>query len=67
MAGTMVDFCPICQEKIQEVDVLDNIKIRLQYLLPKQCITHLAGWFANKKAGWMTQLAIKAFAKVYKV
>ncbi|WP_340609925.1 archaetidylserine decarboxylase [Xenorhabdus bharatensis] len=47
--------------------MLDNIKIRLQYLLPKQCITHLAGWFANKKAGWLTQLVIKAFAKVYKV
>ncbi|WP_052189429.1 MULTISPECIES: archaetidylserine decarboxylase [Xenorhabdus] len=47
--------------------MLDNIKIRLQYLLPKQCITHLAGWFANKKAGWLTQLAIQVFAKVYKV
>ncbi|CDG23082.1 Phosphatidylserine decarboxylase proenzyme [Xenorhabdus poinarii G6] len=47
--------------------MLDNFKIRLQYLLPKQCITNMAGWFASKKAGWLTQLAIKAFAKVYKV
>ncbi|WFQ81513.1 archaetidylserine decarboxylase [Xenorhabdus sp. SF857] len=47
--------------------MLDNFKISLQYLLPKQCITKLAGWFANKKAGWLTQLAIKAFAKAYKV
>ncbi|MDC9613709.1 archaetidylserine decarboxylase [Xenorhabdus khoisanae] len=47
--------------------MLDNLKIRLQYLLPKQCITNLAGWFANKKAGWLTQLVIKAFAKTYKV
>ncbi|WP_198672725.1 archaetidylserine decarboxylase [Photorhabdus sp. CRCIA-P01] len=47
--------------------MLDNIKIRLQYLLPKQGITHLAGWFANKKAGWLTQLAIKTFARIYKV
>ncbi|MBD2795513.1 phosphatidylserine decarboxylase [Xenorhabdus sp. 18] len=47
--------------------MLDNFKISLQYLLPKQAITKLAGWFANKKAGWLTQLAIKAFAKVYKV
>lgn len=47
--------------------MLDNIKIKLQYLLPKQCITNLAGWFANKKAGWLTQLAIQSFAKVYKV
>ncbi len=47
--------------------MLDNLKIKLQYLLPKQCITNLAGWFANKKAGWLTQLAIKAFSKAYKV
>ncbi|AKH63003.1 MULTISPECIES: archaetidylserine decarboxylase [Photorhabdus] len=47
--------------------MLDNIKIRLHHLLPKQGITNLAGWFANKKAGWLTQLAIKAFARVYKV
>ncbi|AOM41583.1 archaetidylserine decarboxylase [Xenorhabdus hominickii] len=47
--------------------MLDNLKIRLQYLLPKQCMTHLAGWFANKKAGWLTQFAIKAFSKAYKV
>ncbi|WP_036773363.1 archaetidylserine decarboxylase [Photorhabdus australis] len=47
--------------------MLDNIKIRLHYLLPKQGLTNLAGWFANKKAGWLTQLAIKAFARIYKV
>ncbi|MEI9748637.1 archaetidylserine decarboxylase [Moellerella wisconsensis] len=47
--------------------MLDKLKIRLQYLLPKQGLTSLAGWFASKHAGSITQLAIKLFAKVYKV
>lgn len=47
--------------------MLDKIKIRLQYILPKQGLTQLSGWFANKNAGFITQWAIKLFAKVYKV
>ncbi|EKT61107.1 archaetidylserine decarboxylase [Providencia burhodogranariea] len=47
--------------------MLDKIKIRLQYMLPKQGLTQLAGWFANKNAGFITQWAIKLFAKAYKV
>ncbi|HDL8695680.1 TPA: phosphatidylserine decarboxylase [Yersinia enterocolitica] len=47
--------------------MLDSIKIRLQYLLPKQGLTRLAGWGADKQAGWLTQLVIKAFARYYKV
>lgn len=47
--------------------MLDKIKIRFQYMLPKQGLTQLAGWFANKNAGFVTQWAIKLFAKVYKV
>lgn len=47
--------------------MLDKIKIRLQYMLPKQGLTQFAGWFANKNAGFITQWAIKLFAKVYKV
>ncbi|WP_279029087.1 archaetidylserine decarboxylase [Gibbsiella quercinecans] len=47
--------------------MLDSIKINLQYWLPKQALTRLAGWGAEKKGGWLTQLAIKAFARVYKV
>ncbi|SUC44061.1 archaetidylserine decarboxylase [Providencia stuartii] len=50
-----------------EVNVLDKIKIRLQYMLPKQGLTRLAGWFADKNAGFVTQWAIKLFAKAYKV
>jgi phosphatidylserine decarboxylase len=47
--------------------VLDSIKIKLQYLLPKQGLTRLAGWGADKQAGWLTQLVIKLFARHYKV
>ncbi|WP_109372714.1 archaetidylserine decarboxylase [Proteus genomosp. 6] len=46
---------------------MDKLKIKLQYLLPKLWLTQLAGWFANKKAGAITQFVIKAFAKAYKV
>ncbi len=49
------------------VAVLDKAKIQLQYLLPKQGLTHLAGWFAKQEAGFVTQWAIKAFAKCYKI
>lgn len=47
--------------------MLDSIKIRLQYWLPKLALTRLAGWGAEKKAGWLTQLAVKAFARYYRV
>ena len=46
---------------LEEANVLDSIKIKLQYLLPKQGLTRLAGWGANKQAGWLTQAVIKAF------
>lgn len=46
---------------------MDKLKITLHYLLPKLWLTQLAGWFANKKAGAITQFAIKMFAKAYKV
>lgn len=47
--------------------MLDGIKIQLQYLLPKQGLTRLAGWGASKQAGWLTRLVVKAFAKYYRV
>lgn len=47
--------------------MLDSIKIRLQYLLPKLGLTRLAGWGADKQGGWLTQLVIKAFARYYHV
>ncbi|WP_367680523.1 archaetidylserine decarboxylase [Candidatus Fukatsuia anoeciicola] len=47
--------------------MLKYIKIKFQYLLPKQWLTLLAGWGANKQAGWLTQLAIKIFSRYYKI
>ncbi|RXK33944.1 phosphatidylserine decarboxylase [Arsenophonus endosymbiont of Bemisia tabaci Asia II 3] len=47
--------------------MLEKIKIKLQYLLPKQGLTQLAGWLADQKAAGFTQLMIKLFAKFYKV
>ncbi len=47
--------------------MLNHIKIKLQYWLPKTIITNLFGWFANKKAGWLTQFIIKIFVKYYNI
>ncbi|EFL91804.1 phosphatidylserine decarboxylase [Candidatus Regiella insecticola LSR1] len=47
--------------------MLERLKIKLQYLLPRQGLTLLAGWGANKQAGWLSQLAIKSFVWYYKV
>ncbi|OAT76334.1 phosphatidylserine decarboxylase [Mangrovibacter phragmitis] len=47
--------------------MLNNIKLSLQYILPKLWLTRLAGWGANKRAGWLTKLVIDAFVKCYKV
>ncbi|TQI78405.1 phosphatidylserine decarboxylase [Serratia fonticola] len=47
--------------------MLDSIKIKLQYWLPKLALTRLAGWGAEKKAGWLTQLVVKIFARYYRV
>lgn len=41
--------------------------VALQYLLPKRALTELAGWFARSEAGWLTQAAIRRFAKRYRV
>nr|WP_233169522.1 archaetidylserine decarboxylase [Serratia sp. ASV30] len=46
---------------------MDSIKIKLQYWLPKLALTRLAGWGADKKAGWLTKLVVKAFARYYRV
>lgn len=47
--------------------MLNNLKISLQYILPKLWLTRLAGWGANKRAGWLTKLVIDLFVKYYKV
>ncbi|MEE3660882.1 archaetidylserine decarboxylase [Brenneria sp. g21c3] len=47
--------------------MLDNIKIKLQYWLPKIWLTRLAGWGADKAAGKLTTLVIDLFVRYYKV
>ncbi|MHC5177628.1 phosphatidylserine decarboxylase [Serratia sp. JUb9] len=47
--------------------MLDSIKIKLQYWLPKLALTRLAGWGADKEAGWLTQQVVKLFARYYRV
>ena len=44
-----------------------RLKIALHYVLPQLAITRIAGWFAQKEWGSLTHLAIKAFAKHYRV
>lgn len=45
----------------------DSLAVSLQYLLPKQALTQLAGKFASAKAGWLTTAAVKAFISHYQV
>lgn len=47
--------------------MLTRIAVLLQYLLPKQAITVLAGKFANASAGRLTTLVIRWFVKRYGV
>lgn len=47
--------------------MLDKLKISLQHALPKQALTELAGWAAEKQMGWFTHLIIKLFIKAYHV
>lgn len=47
--------------------MLDKFKISLQYALPKQALTQLAGWAAEKQMGWFTHLIIKLFIKAYNI
>jgi phosphatidylserine decarboxylase len=47
--------------------VSDRLFIALQYLLPKQAMTALAGKLASRKSGNFTQLVIRRFAARYGV
>lgn len=44
---------------------LDNMKIALQYAMPKHGLSRLVGKFAAAKAGWLTRVAISRFIKAY--
>ncbi|MGL5187229.1 MAG: archaetidylserine decarboxylase [Plesiomonas shigelloides] len=45
--------------------MFNQVKIALQYLLPKQRLTQLAGWAAEKNAGALTHWVIRLFARHY--
>lgn len=45
---------------------MDRLKIALQYAMPKQLLTELAGKFAQSE-NFLTQTAIKAFIRNYKI
>lgn len=47
--------------------MIDSIRIFIQHLLPKQLLTVLLGYVAEKEWGWFTQTLIKLFIKAYKV
>lgn len=46
---------------------MDTLKIKLQYWMPQHALTRLAGVLAQAKAGKLTTLLIRWFAKQYKV
>lgn len=45
----------------------DNIKVNLQYFLPKHILTRTVGLLASVKMGKATTLAIEQFAKFYQI
>lgn len=47
--------------------MLDRLKLGLNAVLPKKGLTELAGWGANKRAGWLTKAVIDIFVWFYKV
>ncbi|QDP02857.1 archaetidylserine decarboxylase [Thalassotalea sp. PS06] len=44
---------------------MDNLKIALQYAMPKHGLSRLVGYFAAAEAGGFTRFAIKQFIKAY--
>ena len=45
----------------------DSFAVSLQYLLPKQALTVLAGKIASARAGWFTTALVRAFVSHYDV
>ena len=45
----------------------DRLAVLPQYLLPKQALTTLAGWYASGQRGALTTRTIRAFIRRYKV
>ena len=49
------------------VPVSDRSAVLLQYLLPKQALTHFARWVASRERGWVTTEIIRRFVARYRV
>jgi len=47
--------------------VSDRFAVLPQYLLPKQALTHFAGWVASRERGWVTTEIIRRFVAKYRV
>lgn len=47
--------------------MLNQLKAIIQYLLPKQLLTTLFGWLANRRLGKVTTWMIIGFCKLYKI
>lgn len=47
--------------------MINWIKVRLQYILPKHLLSRLLGKLAAAQAGFVTQFLIKTFIKAYKI
>lgn len=47
--------------------MIDWIKVRTQYILPKHLISRMVGWLAAAEAGAVTQFFIKIFIKAFKI
>ena len=45
----------------------DRLAVLPQYLLPKQALTHFAGFVASRKRGWVTTEIIRRFVAKYRV
>ena len=52
---------------LPSVPVSDRSAVLLQYLLPKQALTHFAGWVASRERGWVTTEIIRRFVAKYRV
>jgi len=47
--------------------VSDRLAVLPQYLLPKQALTHFAGFVASRERGWVTTEIIRRFVAKYRV
>jgi len=51
----------------RKAPVSDRLAVLPQYLLPKQALTHFAGFVASRERGWVTTEIIRRFVAKYRV